>query len=63
MRFKVEKTKMPMSQIKGLLTNKRGQGMLEYVLAITSISLLALANVKWFGTWIVSTIASARAVM
>ena len=55
--------KTAMKCLKHVLVNERGQGMVEYVLVITSISLLALINVQWIGTWLVSAIGSITAAM
>jgi len=36
----------------GSTANEKGQGMVEYVLAITSVSLVALLNLHLIGTWL-----------
>jgi Flp pilus assembly pilin Flp len=55
--------KMAMKCMKSILASEKGQGMVEYVLAITSISLIALINMQWIGTWLASAIGNITAAM
>jgi Flp pilus assembly pilin Flp len=55
--------KTAMECLKSVLANEKGQGMVEYVLAITSISLVALLNMKWIGTRLASVIGNITAAM
>ena len=48
--------------LKSCIKNEKGQGMVEYVLTITSISLVAMISMQGIGTWldsIMGTIATA----
>jgi len=47
-----EKMKLRVERFMGSTANEKGQGMVEYVLAITSISLVALLNLHLIGTWL-----------
>jgi len=48
--------------LESCIKNEKGQGMVEYVLTITSISLVAMISMQGIGTWldsIMGTIATA----
>jgi len=47
-----EKMKLRAGRFMGSTANEKGQGMVEYVLAITSISLVALLNLHFIGAWL-----------
>ena len=48
--LKISRCKKMKSKAKRLLANEKGQGMVEYVITITSISLVALLNLRLIGT-------------
>lgn len=54
--------KLSVEKSKGIAANEKGQGMVEYVITITSISLIAMISMQGIGTWldsILGTIAMA----
>jgi len=50
--FQSEKMKLRAGRFMLIAANEKGQGMVEYVLTITSISLVALLNLHFIGTWL-----------